>query len=500
MAGLRRRSSTFRRGSAALPDRAGRPVSPLTALLVAALAIRLAIATLPIVHHEDEVWQYLEPAWGRLTGHWIETWDMRAGIRSWLMPALLMPPLALGRMFGQGVMVARAAMGVASLGVVWAFWRIGGRSGRGHAVVAGFVAATWVEIAYFGPRTSSDSLALSLLLPALALIGEPDRRRDGLAGLLAALALMMRLQLAPVLGVALVGLWWRQPGRCRVFAAGLAGGLAIDALANMAMGDWPFAWIWRNVTINLVEDKASSFGTAPPGWYAERLGEGWDLALLLIVPAIVAGARRQPVLLAAGVIEIATMSLIPHKEYRFVTIGVALLVLVAAIGSVDLVMVGQQVMRRRALGWLMAVWLGASALVATGPIFSEYWTQGTSLSLALARAGQVPGLCGIAVYRHPVIPLPAYSLVGRGVPILMIDDWLAAQTRHRPILASAWNVALATGHKADELARGGYTQVSCGASHYPDDPERFCVYVRPGGCTRAPDYFSYNAGLIRQRR
>jgi GPI mannosyltransferase 3 len=479
-----------------------RAVSPLFALLVLALAIRLGIAALPIVHHEDEIWQYLEPAWGRLTGHWIETWDMRAGIRSWLMPVLLMPPLALGRMLGAGwaVPLARAAMGAASLGVVWAFWRIGGRSGRAHALVAGFVAATWVELAYFGPRTSSDSLALSLLLPALALIGETNRRRDPLAGLLAALALMMRLQLAPMLGVALVGLWRHQPRRGYALALGMACGLAIDALANMAMGEWPFTWIWRNVAVNLVEDKASTFGIAPPIWYLARLGEGWDLALLLLVPGIVAGARREPVLLAAGIVQIATMALIPHKEYRFITIGIALLVLVAAIGSVDLVMVGQAAMRRRALVWLMAVWLGASALVATGPIFGEYWTLGTPLSMALARAGHVPGLCGIAVYRHPVIPLPAYSLIGRDVPVLMIDDWLADRTRHPPLLASAWNVALAPGSAAPDLVQGGYRAISCGPSHYPFDPQHFCVFVRPGGCTRAPDYFSYNAGLIRQRR
>ncbi|MFX6815348.1 hypothetical protein ABTH42_19395, partial [Acinetobacter baumannii] len=71
-------------------------------------------------------------------------------------------------------------------------------------------------------------------------------------------------------------------------------------------------------------------------WYGERLLDGWRVAALLLIPAIVAGARRYPLLLAAALVEIAVMAVIPHKEYRFITVVVGLLVLLGAIGSVDL--------------------------------------------------------------------------------------------------------------------------------------------------------------------
>lgn len=99
----------------------------LLAIVLVALVVRVAVAALPIVHHEDEIWQYLEPAYGAVTGRWIETWDIREGIRSWLMPVLLMPGVALGHALAprSGLQSCCRANGWR-----WRRWRWSGRSGR----------------------------------------------------------------------------------------------------------------------------------------------------------------------------------------------------------------------------------------------------------------------------------------------------------------------------------------------------------------------------------
>jgi hypothetical protein len=48
------------------------------------------------------------------------------------------------------------------------------------------------------------------------------------------------------------------------------------------------------------------------------------------------GARRYPVLLALALIVFAMHSAIAHKEYRFVLLGTTSLILLAALGSVDI--------------------------------------------------------------------------------------------------------------------------------------------------------------------
>jgi hypothetical protein len=83
-------------GRAGMVGRASGRLHPLFALLLLALAIRVAAAVWPNVIYPDEVFQYLEPAW-RMLGHdGVLTWEWREGIRGWFLPTLLAGPVALG--------------------------------------------------------------------------------------------------------------------------------------------------------------------------------------------------------------------------------------------------------------------------------------------------------------------------------------------------------------------------------------------------------------------
>ncbi|MFM2370670.1 MAG: hypothetical protein RIS85_392, partial [Pseudomonadota bacterium] len=124
----------------------------LAGCLLLGLALRLIVLNLTIYHHADEIWQYIEPAYGMVTGDWIRTWDIRSGIRSWLIPMVLVGPVWLGHAISPDsllhVRLAQGLMALLSLGTIWAGWSLGERISRRHALVAAFVAAVWVEFVY----------------------------------------------------------------------------------------------------------------------------------------------------------------------------------------------------------------------------------------------------------------------------------------------------------------------------------------------------------------
>ena len=112
-------------------------------ILVLALAIRLALSAQTIIFPADEMWQYIEPAWGLITGHWIETWEFHAGIRGWLIPMILTPALWLGHVLAPNwplhLWLLRAMLSLASLGVAAGFHDMGANVSPRHGMVAGVV-------------------------------------------------------------------------------------------------------------------------------------------------------------------------------------------------------------------------------------------------------------------------------------------------------------------------------------------------------------------------
>lgn len=484
----------------------------LAGCLLLGLALRLVVLNLTVYHHADEIWQYIEPAYGMVTGDWIRTWDIRSGIRSWLIPILLAGPVWLGHVISpDSLMHVRLAQGLVallSLGTIWAGWSLGARISRRHALVSAFVAAIWVEFAYFAPRTSSDSLALSLLLPAAALLVRfRDTRRVPvglLAGLLCGLGFVVRFPLGPAIGIGMVWAAGLNVKACwrtgwLPLGAGFAGGIACDVLANAVMGEWPLAWIWRNLFANVVADRSHAFGVEPAYWYAVVLGWQWNVLALAALPALWLGARRYPVLLVMALAVIATHSLIAHKEYRFILLGAGLMITLAAIGSVDLMdrMSRRWTLRRVSVTYLLAAWVAASAFVALRHPFAINWTVGKAPLATIDSSAHTPGMCGIATFRVRDIPFLSRALINRDVPLLMLAGPQAAENAMAN--ASRFNVLIAPTWWTAEVP-GPYRLQGCIQPAQPDFEQTYCVYARPGPCSGEAGAFDYNRVLERMDR
>lgn len=488
-------------------QRTGRAM--LIAIVVVAIGIRAAFATQTVVYHADEVWQYLEPAYGLVTGRWVQAWEFHEGIRGWFVPVLLAGPIALGHALAPEsslhLVLVRMVLALAALGVPLAWYDLARPAGRGPALVAGWVGAIWCECVYFAPRTGAEGLALTVLFPAIALAArvrqrEAPRWMTLALGLLLALGVIVRFQYLPAIG--LVALWAIVPDWRRVLPRLIAGGLmglGIGALCDALAGHAPLVWIWNSVRTNLVEGRSEMFGTQPPQWLILTQLHAWGWASVLIVPAALWGARRRPVLLAAALAIYAAHSAIAHKEYRFVLLGGTLLVMLAAIGSAEAIEALARRQRRPAAPWLgllALVWTAASLAMATGPFFRDLWVQGDMPFGAQIVAGEQPGVCGVAAYQAHAHPLFAASFINRPVPLLLFDGPEAPL--EAAAMRSRFNVVMAS-RLAGATLPADYRLVECHhQEELPEEDQDACLFVRPGSCRGAVGDFAYQPAMERR--
>lgn len=455
------------------------------AVFVLAVALRIAAFRTCSAYHADELFQYLEQAHRIVFGYGIVPWEYRYGMRSWLVPLLLSGPMRIGAAIDPAgdlyLVLARAAVTLAALAPVVAAYAIGARISRLHGLVAMAVMATWYETVFFSVHVLTETLAFACFLPAAALVTrDAGRRRLFAGGLLLGATIVLRVHYAPA--VALFGvLTCGRERRC--WPALIAGGLAAAAGAaaiDLAMGQAPFGWVLRNVQLNLVENRAADYGVSGPYSYLLDMAVGWRWAgvaiALLVLPAI----GRHRALFYTALAVIGVHMLIGHKEYRFILLATQILVLLAAIGSAELI---ARLRIDARLGFALAVvpWAATSAalglLVETG-VDADRHAPGLLLGRLAARE---PRVCGLATYYVDYWAQGGYAYVHRPIPLYV--DWTPrfdtspARMRYG---APAFNAIIAPRRRATDLPPG-YRATAC-AEHAGD---RLCLYERPGGCDPA---------------
>jgi phosphatidylinositol glycan class B len=409
-----------------------------------------------------------------------------------LLPSLLAGPVGLGDWIAPGgigaFVVPRLVAALASLSIVASAWYFGARVSRTHAIIAAFVTAIWFEFVAFAPHTLSEPLATALILPAaLLLTHNPlSQRRLALGGALLALAFVFRFQYAPAIAVLALGACWRHWRNLVPLVAGGLTGLMFAGLADAANGGVPFGWLVANVEQNFFNDRAAEFGVMPALTYLNSFWMMWSAAIVLLSFAIWQGWRHAPLLLATAVANIAIHSVIGHKEYRFIFLSVALLIIVAALGSADWVrwLREKPAWRRPALPVVAGGWaLVSGALAATGTM-PGYWMNGIGAAQLASELRGDPALCGLALYKTPFPLLPGRDrLVGRS-PLYVFHpadpvasgDLAAVAQRAAP----AFNRILSRQDSATDLP-AGFSQRDCASVGGAD----VCIFARRGGCDAA---------------
>jgi phosphatidylinositol glycan class B len=304
------------------------PVWAVAAVFLAAWIARTApVVFVPNIHHPDEIFQSLEQAHRIVFGYGFIPWEFEHAVRSWILPGFIAGLMRLSRFLGEGPSVylpfigsALGAIGAAAVVCVflWAYRLFG----LALALVAAAVPAFAPELIHFGGKALTEVVGGHLLVIAiyLAFPGRDveSRGRLAAAGGLAALAVAIRLQIAPA--VALVGLvaLLRWPWRKAVWPA--LGGAAVVVFAGAL--DWatwgaPFLSYWHNFTYNITYGVSSHFGVQPWFDYPAQLLVVWGGALVAILGFAVIGAGFQPLLAGVALVVLATHLPIAHKELRF---------------------------------------------------------------------------------------------------------------------------------------------------------------------------------------
>ena len=140
------------------------------------------------------------------------------------------------------------------------------------------------------------------------------------------------------------------------------------------------------------------------------------------------------------------------------------------------------------------LWFLLSAVVGATKPFSTYWGNGRAANTLLAKAGRVPGICGLALFQEPDLPMANYTYLNRSVPVALLEGRRSAASAQA--MAPAFNVIIAPRLSAPELPPS-YRQVECLQQHKAPEKQKFCLFVRPETCTGGPGDFEYNTVLRR---
>lgn len=462
----------------------------IAGIITLAVALRLIAYSPWDQHHADELYQYLEQANRLVTGYGMIPWESRFGIRNSLIPQFLSLPIRIGNLFAPSTMLpihmARLSFAALCLSALAGAWGIGMAQSRRHALVALFVAAVWYDSVEFSVLLLSESVATAFIAcgAALLLIEKPERKYLWLAGFLLNLGCLLRFQYAPFVVVLVLGTVrfdWRFL-RDLVIGAGAA--LLLCSVSDLIAGRVPMAWMFHNFRMNIGEGRAAEFGEEGPLYYLQMIHLALGVAApAIIAAALLAGKRYWPLILALAM-NLLLHTLIGHKEYRFVWLSVFLTLVLAGIGSVNVIewLIARRSPERPA-GWIIlaalcAGWFGLSQTVLGEGADKRLKLTGGAISMAAHDTASHPLICGLGL-PEDVSGHVIKALLRRDLPIYVVPIDVANGLSLMPgEIVQASNAVIADDYLPFDPE---YQIVSCHVRR----GQKACLLVRSGTCNPA---------------
>lgn len=439
------------------------------------------------VYWPDETYKTLEQAHWLVFGYGIVPWEFLEGANNWAWPGLLAVVFKVASLIGLSepagyvglVRVVLAAAGVAAAYGSFRLARAYGASTFAASSAAALFALTAPAI-YFAPRPLTETASTLPVVLGLALALQPRARtRQICAGAsLLGLSVMFRL-LNTYFAAALVAILIARRDRRAALAAG--GTLAVWVLAlgimdRLTWGGW-FQSAIKYLRFNLVEGRASGWGTSPFGYYWDVLFGSLGLAAAALLLALcLLAARRAPGLLLAAAGFALAHSLVPHKEGRFLLPLLPVLCGLAAIGLEELGRwAGPRAMRAGMAAVLVAAIASAARLPdltmadvgqSAFPAEESAYGRGAAPTRLLLEAHDLPDLCGLRIEGISFVFLGGYTWLHRRVPMFNAESNLRSPGVFNYLIAPA-----GTPGDGVVVARdNGWTLVRLPGDGCPDGP------------------------------
>jgi len=308
------------------------------------------------------------------------------------------------------------------------------------------VCAAQFHLTFWSTRTTPNGLALPAVTAALAELLTGRHVRIALVALTFA-ALVLRVELLGIAGLAYLYAW-------RARRAPLLGAIGVGVAATLGaalttvavdtyfwspvpdevmplprLTEWQLVWPELSATLfNVVQGKSAEWGVSPPWAYV-----AWELPRLLsfTLPLAVLGAavalRRgslqsaQVALVVLPAAHIALLSMLRHKEWRFIAYVVPLLDALGALGAGALVRVALRVrsvaVRALAVLPLLCIALTAALNVLLTYVSLHNYPGGAALAAlharvpldtpALVHIDTLPAMTGVSLFQSVRRSAPA---------------------------------------------------------------------------------------------
>ncbi|MHC0614392.1 glycosyltransferase family protein [Komagataeibacter oboediens] len=474
----------------------GGVILPLVVCVFVALVVRILMIFLsPGPLRADEFFQYMEPAYYKLTGHGVLTWEWQAGIRSWLLPDMIAQILKAGHALGLGysTIFVRIVFALCSLGLVAGFvyagWVTEGISG---AWICGMSAALWPDMVNdsfrtLGETVSGNIMALSVLIIYIAM------KKQGKAhvgfpilfafGLLTGLSFAFRFHLAPALCLEVMIVVWLTGARSVLpVAAGLLLPVCMLGLVDYQTLGHPFQSIYKNFYLNVNEGVALRYGSMPAVFYPFGLFHLWGAAFLPLCWLFWKGMPEHRYMASIPLFILLYHSMISHKEISFVYAAIPILVLVASFALSKMARSGRAIH--------LSLLVGSLAIVELGVLASSYADaihKNNRIMALQVKANKMPDMCGLA-------------LVGQDG-----GWWLSGGYSHmKPNRA----LYLLSDMTEGDVPSTKYNYVIGGDGYniFNKDSQKIickndvCLYHVNSTCDGAPDYTQFSRTVVRMNR
>ncbi len=479
-------------------QRANSTIEPtaLVTLCLVGLILRCASFLMyPNIAHPDEVYDYLEQGYQLAAGYGTHVWAYEVGMRSYLLPGILDLIIRLGLLISTSPQFYLGAVSLflscTSLVIIIAAYLWGSEAaGQTGAVVCGFFAAVWYELVYFAPHALSETFATNFLVVACLLCSlkrvNSKLLWNILAGISLAVAVFVRIQLAPA-GLALLLWTWWVGGIRRPMALGVTFAVTfmIFGLSDWITYKYPFQSVALNVLVNTLGGVGSGYGTMPVYYYLD-LELRYDGGLLLLVLiGCLAAVTRFPLLFLEAAVILCSHSLIVHKEYRFIYPAMPFAVTLVGIAATDLTMALTKGTSRQvqigAVAAMLSLWAGVSWAQAFDGPFRQQWFRGSGEIAAANWISKIENVCGIGVYIIHRSALAGLSRFHHDAPVIY-----KASSATFSDASNAFNVVIAPDNNLPLDQR--FKLRHCWSDGFNDGTvnrrmPRVCVLERPGSCT-----------------
>ncbi len=299
--------------------------------------------------HPDELFQTLEPAFWRVHGYGILSWEWQpqGAIRNWITPSVFAALLWLSDALG--VTNPRVYRAICELPVwllhgwmlVAAYRYAERRVGPERALLAPLLISLYAVTLTFGGRTMSETFSAALLVIGFEALDRNDPAAAPRSGLVAGLALGFAVVTrygSAVMVIAALGFLVARRDWRKLFFTVLAGLGVLGLLAAVDNATWGsplsslFAYLRFNVTSGAA---AAQFGEAPWHTYLPVMAGALPLWFWPgLLGTLWLQRPKLPLALVAAVAYLAVISGTAHKEPRFLYPALLFLLFAAAPGLV----------------------------------------------------------------------------------------------------------------------------------------------------------------------